>query len=149
MKSKSKKQFPTWSQSWLLLCNKTRRNGDQSSSLPRAEESRGQERHYRKGDPFQGPRLGSCLTLRNELSKETHVLTKQGNFLGWGAQAEGSMVKKPRELLCHMACRLSLWWSSLSFRLSLASHLAWNWAGPCGALGMETFLCPPLFVCRK
>ena len=27
----------------------------------------------RKGDPFQGPKLGSCLTLRNELSKETHA----------------------------------------------------------------------------
>ena len=30
----------------------------------------------RKRDPFQGPKLGSCLTLGNELSKETHVLTK-------------------------------------------------------------------------
>ena len=30
----------------------------------------------RKGDPFQGPKLGSCLTLGNELSEETHVLTK-------------------------------------------------------------------------
>ena len=31
----------------------------------------------RKGNPFQGPKLGSCLTLGNELSEETHVLTKQ------------------------------------------------------------------------
>ena len=31
----------------------------------------------RKGEPFQGLKLGSCLTLRNELSEETHVLTKQ------------------------------------------------------------------------
>ena len=31
----------------------------------------------RKGDPFQGPKLGSCLTFRNELSEETHVLAKQ------------------------------------------------------------------------
>ena len=31
----------------------------------------------RKADPFQGPKLGSCLTLGNELSKETHLLTKQ------------------------------------------------------------------------
>ena len=30
----------------------------------------------RKGDPFQGLRVGSCLTLRNELSEETSVLTK-------------------------------------------------------------------------
>ena len=32
---------------------------------------------HRKGDPFQGPKLGSCLTLVNELSEETHLLTKQ------------------------------------------------------------------------
>ena len=31
----------------------------------------------RKADPFQGPKLGSCLTLRNEFFKETYVLTKQ------------------------------------------------------------------------
>ena len=31
----------------------------------------------RKGGPFQGPKVGSCLTLGNELSEETHVLTKQ------------------------------------------------------------------------
>ena len=30
-----------------------------------------------RGDPFQGPRVGSCLTLGNELSMETHVLTQQ------------------------------------------------------------------------
>ena len=36
----------------------------------------------RKTDPFQGPKLGSCLTLRNELSKEIHVLAKQEILLG-------------------------------------------------------------------
>ena len=45
---------------------------------------------WRKGDPFQGPKLGSCLTLRNELSKETHVLTKQETLLGKGTQVEYS-----------------------------------------------------------
>jgi len=44
----------------------------------------------RKGGPFQGPKLGSCLTLRNELSKETHVLTKQEILLGRGARVESS-----------------------------------------------------------
>ena len=34
-------------------------------------------RVLQEGGPLQGPNLGSCLTLRNELSKETHVLTKQ------------------------------------------------------------------------
>ena len=35
-----------------------------------------------KGDPFQGWRVGSCLTLRNELFEETHMLTKQETLLG-------------------------------------------------------------------
>ena len=30
-----------------------------------------------RGTPFQGPQGGSCLTLGNELSEETHKLTKQ------------------------------------------------------------------------
>ena len=44
----------------------------------------------RKEDPFQGPKLGSCLTLRNELSEETHVLTKQEILLGKGTWVESS-----------------------------------------------------------
>ena len=31
----------------------------------------------RKENLFQGPRVGSYLTHRKELSEETHVLTKQ------------------------------------------------------------------------
>ena len=50
----------------------------------------------RKGDPFQGPRAGSCLTLRNELSEETHVLTKQKALLGTGTRAESRRVREPR-----------------------------------------------------
>ena len=50
----------------------------------------------RKRDPFQGPKLGSCLTLGNELSKETHVLTKQEILLGKGVQVESSRVREPR-----------------------------------------------------
>ena len=37
----------------------------------------------RKGDPFQGPKLGSRLTLGNELSEETHA-DKAGDFIGKG-----------------------------------------------------------------
>ena len=37
----------------------------------------------RKGDPFQGPKLGCCLTLGNELSEETHV-DKARDFTGKG-----------------------------------------------------------------
>ena len=38
----------------------------------------------RKTDPFQGLKLGSCLTFGNELSEETHVLIRQEIFLGIG-----------------------------------------------------------------
>ena len=34
----------------------------------------------RKEDPFQGPKLGSRLTLGKELSEETHVLTKEESY---------------------------------------------------------------------
>ena len=51
---------------------------------------------WRKGEDFQGLRLGSCLTLGNELSKETHVLTKQEAFLGRGAWEESSKLREPR-----------------------------------------------------
>ena len=37
---------------------------------------------HRKRDPFQGLSVGSRLTLGNELSEETHVLTKQKTLLG-------------------------------------------------------------------
>ena len=49
-----------------------------------------------KEDPFQGLKLGSCLTLGNELFEETHVLTKQEILLGKGTQVESSRVREPR-----------------------------------------------------
>ena len=50
----------------------------------------------RKGDPFKGPKLGSCLTLGNELSEETHLLTKQEILLGKGTRVESSRVRETR-----------------------------------------------------
>ena len=38
--------------------------------------------------------MGSCLTLGNELSEETHVLRKQEILLGRGTQAESSRVRE-------------------------------------------------------
>ena len=65
---------------------------------------------YRKVDPFQGPKLGSCLTLRNELFEETHVLTKQEILFGKGTQVESSWVREPRRtaLPCGLKSRV-LW----------------------------------------
>ena len=64
----------------------------------------------RKGDPFQGPKLGSCLTLKNELSKETQVLTKQEILLGKGTRVESSRVREPRRtVLPHGSQSWVLW----------------------------------------
>ncbi|KAM9085739.1 small membrane A-kinase anchor protein isoform 2-T4 [Megaptera novaeangliae] len=54
-----------------------------------------------EGDPFQGVRVGSCLRLGNELSEETHVLTKQKTLLGRGAQTESS-EQRGKEVITDM-----------------------------------------------
>ena len=48
----------------------------------------------RRGTPCQGPKLGSCRTLGNELSEETHVLTKQEILLGKGTRVDSSRVRE-------------------------------------------------------
>ena len=79
----------------------------------------------RKKDPFHGLKLGSCLTLRNELSEETCVLTKQEILLGKGTRVESSRVREPRRT----ALPRGLWLTVLGFMvmglvsgLSLANH---------------------------
>ena len=64
----------------------------------------------RKGDPFQGPKLGFCLTLRNELSEETHVLIKQEILLGRGVQAESSRVREIRRTALPRGSRSRVSW---------------------------------------
>ena len=50
-----------------------------------------------EGGPIpSGLRVGSCLTLRNELKEETHELTKQEALSGRGAGAESSWRRGPR-----------------------------------------------------
>ena len=49
-----------------------------------------------QGDPPPGLSMGSCLTLINELSKETHVLIKQETLLG---KVESRRVREPRTAL--------------------------------------------------
>ena len=69
----------------------------------------------RKRDCFQGPKLGSYLTLRNEVSKETHVLTKQEILLGKGTRVESSRVRDPGEQLCRVARSLGFYVDGISF----------------------------------
>ena len=65
----------------------------------------------------------SCLTLRNELYEETHVLRKQEILLGKGIRVESSRVREPRRTA------LPLGWQSRGFMViglvsgvSLANH---------------------------
>ena len=62
----------------------------------------------RNGDSFQGPRTGSCLTLRNELSEETRVLKKQ-ETVGKGHRVERRTLREPRTALPHGSQPLVLW----------------------------------------
>ena len=61
-------------------------------------------------DPFQGPKLGSCLTLRNELSEEIHVLTKQETLLGKGTGVESSGVREPRRTALPLGLQSQVLW---------------------------------------
>ena len=104
----------------------------------------------RKGDPFQGPRKGSWLTLRSELSEDTHVLTKQKTLLGRGSQSENSRVREPRRTALPSWLTVSGFMvMGLVFRFSLANHLAcahiWSDSGSflvaCTSLSQDGFQC--------
>ena len=51
---------------------------------------------WHEGGPLPEPEMGCYLTLGNELSEETHVLTKQEILLGKGTWVESSRVREPR-----------------------------------------------------
>ena len=73
------------------------------------------QKFCRKGDPFQGPKLGSCLTLGNECLRR-HVCWKSKRLYwerapGWRAGGEGN----PGKQLCHMACSVWFYGNGVSF----------------------------------
>ena len=86
---------------FLLQCMKVKSEHEVAQSCPTLSDPMdcsppGSSICCRKWDSFQGPKLGSCLMLRNELSKEMHVLTKQEILLRKGTQVESSRVREPR-----------------------------------------------------
>ena len=54
------------------------------------------------------------LTLGNELSKNTHVLTKRETLLARGAWAKSNSVREPRTAL-HVVCSLGFYGCGISF----------------------------------
>ena len=78
------------------------------------------------GGTFVGLIVGFCITLGNELSEETRVLTEPETFLRRGAWVESSRVTEPGELVCHVWLAVSGFMvMGLVSRLSVASHVAW------------------------
>ena len=73
-----------------------------------------------EGGTLPGHESGLLSKHRNELSQETHALTKQEILLGRGARAESIRVREPRRMAL-----VSFQVTGLASRLSLASHLAW------------------------
>ena len=61
--------------------------------------------------PFPGPKWGSCLTFRSELSQETPVLTNRETLMARGAWVESSRVREPRRTALPGGLRSwVLWW---------------------------------------
>ena len=80
----------------------------------------------RKGDHFQGPRVGSCLTVGNELSEQTHMLTKQKTLLGRGPLGREQQRKGTEENCSAVWLTVSGFMvMGLVSGLSLANRLAW------------------------
>ena len=71
----------------------------------------------RKEDPFQGPKLGSCLTLGNELSEEIHLLTKHEILLGKGTRVESRRVRGPRRTALPCGSLFRFYGDGISFRV--------------------------------
>ena len=62
-------------------------------------------------DPFQGLRVSSFVTLRNEFSENKLVLTKQETLLGRGTWVENSRIREPRRTALPCGWQsLVLWW---------------------------------------
>ena len=72
---------------------------------------------FQEEGPLPGLKLGSCLTLRNELSEEIHVLTKQEILLGKGAQVESRRGREPRRTALPCGCNLRFYDDGISFRV--------------------------------
>ena len=90
----------------------------------------------RKGDLFQGLKLGSCLTLGNELSEETHLLTKHEIFWerapGWRAGGRGTQENCSATWLAVSGFMVMGFVSGLSLANHSDSESSW-WCTPCSA----------------
>ena len=87
------------------------------------------------GDPFQSPKVGSCLTLRNELSEDTRV-DRARDLVGKGCLGREQQGKRTQGNCSATRLAVSGFMVTvLVSRLSLANHLAcahmWSDSGSC------------------
>ena len=83
----------------------------------------------RKGDPFQGPKLGCCLTLRKELSEETRADTAR-YFIGKGTRVESSRVREPRRTALPRGSQSRvLWRRHRSAKMDASERDSGKWTG--------------------
>ena len=74
--------------------------------------------------------MGCCLTLRNELSEETHMLTKLETLLRRGTWAESRRVRELRGL---KVSSLGVYGDGVSFWPVLLTQGASWWPAQCSA----------------
>ena len=67
--------------------------------------------------------MGSCLTLGNELSMKTFMLTKQETLLGRGTQVESSRIRQPRRTALPLAHSLRFYGDGISFQVVFGQSL--------------------------
>ena len=97
----------------------------------------------RKGDLFQGLKVGSCLTLRNKLSKETYMAIKQEPLLIRGGRVVSSREREPKRTALPPGLKSSiLWWLDLFPFQSILVH--WFLECRCSLLSSPVW---PLPIC--
>ena len=79
--------------------------------------------------PCQGPKLGSCLTLGNEVSEETHA-AKARDFIGKGRPGGEQEVREPRRAALPRGSqsRVLRWWDESPgglWPIILTQSLSW------------------------
>ena len=66
-----------------------------------------------EGGALSGSEMGLCLTLRNELSEDTHMLTKQETLLGRvppTPRGESRRVREPRRAALSRGSKSRVLW---------------------------------------
>ena len=95
-----------------------------------------------RGTPLRGLRMGSCLTLRNELSEDTRA-DKARDFIGKGRLGGEQQVREPGRTALPHGSQSQVYGSGVSVWVvsGQSSCLVRTWSGPGSFLVVLTSLC--------